>query len=181
MTRRSPRRALAIDLASRGFGFVVLEGADRIVDWGTRDARVAKRVATLRAVRGLVEFYKPDLLVIEDCRDPKRRRSQRIGELSEDIRALAEAVDLRCAAVSWAKLRRTFGSRDSTKHEIARALAARFPELAFALPPKRKPWQSEDVRGRIFGALAMAVGKCPRGLPPTTTSPSLAASRTPVS
>jgi hypothetical protein len=45
----------------------------------------------------------------------------------------------------------------STKHEIAVAIAKRFPELAPRLPRFRKPWMSEDYRMSIFDAVAFGV------------------------
>ena len=45
-----------------------------------------------------------------------------------------------------------------TKHALAVLLAARFPkELQTRLPPKRRPWMSEDYRMGIFDAVALAV------------------------
>ncbi len=35
--RREDERVLAIDPNSRGFGFAVLEGGARLIDWGIRD------------------------------------------------------------------------------------------------------------------------------------------------
>ena len=32
-------RVLAVQPTSKGLGFAVLEGTDRLIDWGTRDAR----------------------------------------------------------------------------------------------------------------------------------------------
>ena len=41
---------------------------------------------------------------------------------------------------------------------MAELLAKKFPdELASRLPPKRKPWKSEDSRMDIFDAVALAV------------------------
>jgi hypothetical protein len=41
---------------------------------------------------------------------------------------------------------------------LAEILATRFPEeLAPRLPPKRKPWISEDYRMDIFDAVALAI------------------------
>ena len=48
--------------------------------------------------------------------------------------------------------------RALSKHEIAEILAKRFPEeLGSRLPPKRRPWMSEDSRMDIFDAVAMGV------------------------
>jgi hypothetical protein len=45
-----------------------------------------------------------------------------------------------------------------TKHALAEIMAERFPdELGSRLPPKRKPWMSEDSRMNIFDAAALAL------------------------
>jgi hypothetical protein len=50
------------------------------------------------------------------------------------------------------------GQVECTKHAIAQILAKRFPEeLGFLLPPKRRPWMSEDYRMDIFEAISLAL------------------------
>jgi hypothetical protein len=45
-----------------------------------------------------------------------------------------------------------------TKHLLAEIMAKRFPaQLGLQLPPKRKPWMSEDSRMSIFDAVALAL------------------------
>jgi len=43
------------------------------------------------------------------------------------------------------------------KNQMARFVAARFPELGRYLPPERKAWMSEDLRTAIFDAAAFAL------------------------
>jgi hypothetical protein len=51
-----------------------------------------------------------------------------------------------------------FAEGQGTKHALAEMLAGRFPEeLASRLPPKRRPWMSEDYRMDIFDAVALAL------------------------
>jgi hypothetical protein len=51
-----------------------------------------------------------------------------------------------------------FPNGQGTKHALAETLAQRFPEeLGFRLPPKRRPWMSEDSRMNIFAAVGLAV------------------------
>jgi hypothetical protein len=45
----------------------------------------------------------------------------------------------------------------SNKFEIAKTIAARFPELTPRLPRFRKPWMSEDYRMSIFDAVAFGL------------------------
>jgi len=41
-----------------------------------------------------------------------------------------------------------------TKQQIATLVAEWYPELAWKLPPKRKPWQSEPYGASLFDAAA---------------------------
>jgi hypothetical protein len=51
-----------------------------------------------------------------------------------------------------------FADGRGTKHALAEIIAKRFPgELASRLPPKRKPWMSEDYRMSIFDAVALVL------------------------
>ena len=50
-----------------------------------------------------------------------------------------------------------FADGKGTKHTLAQIIARRFPEeLGHRLPPKRRPWESEDYRMGIFDAVALA-------------------------
>ena len=43
------------------------------------------------------------------------------------------------------------------KYERAVEIAARFPEIGWKLPSKRKPWESEHYSMSIFTAAALAL------------------------
>lgn len=149
---------LALDPMSRVFGFVVLEGPTRLLDWGVRQTRTEKEAVTLRKVRGLVSLYRPDVLVLEDCAHPSSRRHPRIRSLIELVAALTTELLIEVQPVPIALVHATF-ERDGvrTKHGIATALAMRFPALAPRLPPERKVWMTEDDRFAIFDAAALAI------------------------
>ena len=73
--------------------------------------------------------------------------------------ALAKQHKVNVKLLTRAKVRRAFlADGEGTKHALAVLLAARFPkELQTRLPPKRRPWMSEDYRMGIFDAVALAV------------------------
>ena len=54
-------------------------------------------------------------------------------------------------------VKRVFAGRNDNKDQIASAVAEQFPELLSILPPKRRPWQSEDYRMTIFDAAAVGI------------------------
>ncbi len=158
MNGQTHRRILAIDPTSRGFGFVVLEGKDRLVDWGLKSIRENKDEATLVAVADLVHMYAPHVLVLEDCADGSSRRGHRVRDLIGDIAALGVAEGLITELVSISAVRMVFTADGAeTKHEIAGVIAAGFPELVLHRPRFRKPWMSEDERQAIFDAISFTM------------------------
>lgn len=151
-------RVLAIDPTHRGFGYVVFEGSHLLVDWGERNIRGVKNAGSIDAVARLIKLYQPDALVVEDPSSADCRRWPRVQLLIREIIGQAALMNINARRVSRAKIRKTFSaSRASTKYEIAKAIASRFPELAPRLPAERKPWMSEDTRMAIFDAAAFAL------------------------
>jgi hypothetical protein len=151
-------RILAVDPFSRGFGFVVLEGPEKLVDWGLRDVRRDKDAVTIAKVRELIALYRPAVLATEDCSDPRSLRREHARQLIDEILNAGKAIHVRTHAVPVARVRAVFGATGATtKHAIAGILAARFPELARHRPPRRKPWMSEDERQAMFDALAFGL------------------------
>ena len=151
-------RVLAIDPTTSGFGFVVLEGRERLIDWGVKEVAGEKRSSCLRAIASLMNRYQPDLVAVESPIMGKSRRCERVRELIGSIVKLAIERRVRTRAISRAQVREVFiqeGAR--TKHEIATAITVRLPELAPRLPRFRQPWMPEDGRMAIFDALAIAL------------------------
>jgi hypothetical protein len=154
------KRVLAIDPIKRGFGFAVLDGPDSLIEWGikgTSRGQEPRERWCLRQATELLDFYRPDRVVLEDCLASGSRRGRRGEVLIDRVAELAEERGIPVRRISRARVYRTFGpSRAWTKYKIALAIAGRFPELGWRLPPIRKPWMSEDVRMAIFDAVALA-------------------------
>lgn len=152
-------RVLAVDPTNKGFGFAVLEGPSRLIDWGVKRTQASNRnAAIIAAVVQLIHWYEPGVLAVEDCECCGSRRRERVQQLALDLHALAGRVNLKCACIPWTDVRRVVGGGgDATKEQIAGRLVERFPELARHLPPHRKAWMSPDVRLSIFTAVALAL------------------------
>lgn len=153
------RRVLAIAPSSKGFGFAVIEGKATLVGWGLKPVKGDKNRECLKRVRSLLVMYRPNLVALQDPRAKDCRRAPRIRALLRGIAGLAAKEKVRVKLCSMTALRKAyFGDRQGTKRELAVALTHRFPqELAPRLPPKRRPWQSEDFRMDIFDAVALAL------------------------
>src|SRR5258708_22456161 len=149
---------LAIDPSTRGFGFAVLEGPNRLIDWGVKETKKEKNARTLKLIDDLIDVYLPSVIVVEDYAGKGSRRCRRIERLINDISRLASKRQIKVRSFSRAKVKQAFSeSGASNKQEIAIAIANRFPELAPRLPRFRKPWMSEDYRMSIFDAVALGL------------------------
>lgn len=156
----SPRelRLLAVDPTTRGFGFVVLEGPDSLIEWGTREAKGEKNLRSLDRIGELLQLYHPGLIVLEETNTLRSRRCNRVRDLAEGIRDLTSERKISCRHVRRGQVQAVFAQSGArTKHEIALAVADKFPELIPRLPPYRKPWMSEDERMAIFDACSFAL------------------------
>ncbi len=144
-------RVLAIELTPRGFAFAILEGSERLVDWGGR--RVSGDTSIfLTKLEALVGRYRPDALVVEEPAGSGRDRRGR--EWLAWAEEYAADHSLRRYAVTRLTLQSHFTASGQTKHAIAQAVARLFPEIAGRLPAPRRPWQSEPPGLGIFIATA---------------------------
>ena len=154
---REARRVVAINPTSGGFGFVVFEGPERLIDWGVVHVRPAQHSRCLERVSHLLDRYEPETVVLEDHIGPSRR-CQRVRTLLSGVTKLAQHKRMRTRALSRQQIRKAFSpSRALTKHGIATVVASRYVELSPRLPPPRKPWMSEDERMSIFDAAALTL------------------------
>ncbi len=156
MRYKSLTRVLALDLHPRRFGYVVLEGPDRLLDWGVRCHRRKGNSADVlirRRLRPLLELWSPTLLVIHAARQIPSRQKLLRKRFLKGVVAEAKANRVCVRILKSAKER----TEKLTKYERAREVVKRFPVLTERLPPKRKPWESEHYSMSIFEALEVAV------------------------
>ena len=155
------RRALALSIyvTNRGYAFSLFEGADRAVDWGTREHRgTDAQSRCLVTVTELLDHYQPDDLVLEEWRVRHCRRPDRIRALYRSFERLGKRRGQAVVCYTRQSVGAHFqelGAR--TKHERATEIAARVPALAFWAPPKRELWKSEHSRMAIFDAAALNI------------------------
>ncbi len=150
-------RVLALDPSHRGLGFAVLEGPERLVDWGVREAEGSadeKNAACVAIAKQLIDQYRPHALAIENCTSEDSRRCARARELLEAISKTAREKHVKVVDFSPDRVRRAFAPK---KDVIAAAIAGRFPELALRLPKVRNLTMSEQYGMPVFDAMAFAL------------------------
>lgn len=152
-------RILAISLSTYGFGYAVMENGCRLVNYGKKVIPKDKNAKSLTGIEKMMVRNRPDVLVLQDVNARGTHRVPRIKTLHKKVLALAKKHDLKVDNISQKELRLTLiGREGATKQEMAELMASRFPdELALRLPPKRKPWVSEDSRMDYFDAVGLVV------------------------
>jgi hypothetical protein len=148
-------RVIALDPSRRGFAFAVLEGSERLVEWGVAALSSNEDREYLVRVSELFDRYPPDLLVLEG--EKGSRRGLRARRRIRKAAALAGERKVSVLTPSRADVRRVFEASGTTKWEIAVAISRFFTELEPRLPRKRKPWMPEDERMGIFDAVSFAL------------------------
>lgn len=157
MSRINQARILAIDPTARGFAYVVLEGSERLIDWGVSHVSLHSKRQAIERLDGLLLQYAPDLLVTENWRSRRGAKIARGRGFLRLISTHSERDALPLRTIRRSEVQFVFRTSGKSKHAIAEALARFFPELEDRLPRKRKPWMSEDERMNIFDALSFAV------------------------
>src|SRR5215472_11813525 len=93
-------RVLAIDPSTRGFGFAILEGPNRLIDWGVKETKTDKKNRSLKLITGLIELYQPSVIVVEDYAAKGSRRCGRVRDLINEISKLAVRSNVKVKSFS---------------------------------------------------------------------------------
>jgi hypothetical protein len=150
-------RILAVVPNTPGFGYAVLEGHDVLVKWGTKWVRGDKNKGSLKALKQLLNYHHPHVLVLENISDTKR--SERIRSLNRRMRTMTKSFKVPVLDFSKKELKQHFLQDDNAKkYDIAKAAAEKYPEeLGYLLPPRRNFYDSEPPRMSVFEAVALAL------------------------
>src|ERR1035437_11034204 len=100
MIQNKSIRILAIAPLSRGLGYAVMEGPDKLMACGSKAILRDKNAKALAWVNRFIQFYQPDVLVLPDMTAADTRRATRIKTLHRKIVAWAAKLKLKMRLVS---------------------------------------------------------------------------------
>lgn len=142
---------------TRGFGFVCLEKSRQLIDYGIVTIRPICNRKVIKRARKFMEYYKPDLVIIQDHECKFTRASKRVIRVLDAIANHAEDKELKVYRYKREQIRDTFSQFSATtKFEIAQILCKEHKELEHRIPKPTKLWMSEDYNMGIFDALSLA-------------------------
>jgi crossover junction endodeoxyribonuclease RuvC len=157
-----PRRTnpiLALDPGLRDLGFAVLDGR-RLIASGVRPLRLTPRAGRLaeacRLVRGWINAYRPEVLVLEATHRHSLPWLNALDRLGRSVAGYAKRHRLAVAVYAPQTVRKAIvGNGWASKRELAGAIALRFPALRVYLGQDRR-WK-ERYWSNLFDAVALAV------------------------
>jgi hypothetical protein len=111
-----------------------------------------------RRLTNLQSMFLPSIILVRKSAGSRRSSQPTSRPAVYILKGFAKRVVVAVRWIDESALRGFFsGEKTINKHDIARMVADRFPELSWRLPPKRKPWQSEPKRQSIFDAASLGV------------------------
>lgn len=145
---------LAIYPHAMGFGYVCVEDG-ALLDYANVRPRPVLNKRLLGRIRKLIEFMRPQLIVLRDPHGKPTKRSQR---LVEDLEKEFANSGRTIAKYTREEIKFVFAQFNArSKHEIALKLAEQFEELKERVPEPRKPWKREHDNMAIFNALSLVI------------------------
>lgn len=157
---KTPTRILSIDPGTRETGVAVLEGRE-LIYWGVKAPKKRGSPQTLlkngRAIiRRLIEFYQPDIVAIEKTFVGSNKSTALLNVLSDEFKALAKKHKLAVYEFAPKTVRKwVCKNGKATKREVAKIIAAQYPELTIHLSQDRK-WK-EKYWQNMFDAVAVGL------------------------
>jgi hypothetical protein len=148
-------RLLALVLRSSRYGYAIFNGPAELLDWGAGEivSHDTGNAVGMNRVAFLFKHFPPGAVVLRA--GTKALRRHRAITLAKFVKEKASDRQVSVFLIKSNSVERAFRSfRVHTKYDIAKALTAIFPELACALPPKRKSWQGEPHMMIVFDAVA---------------------------
>jgi 1-acyl-sn-glycerol-3-phosphate acyltransferase len=155
--KKTNNKIFALYPNTNGFGFVYMENARKLLDFGAVRVNPLSKRKVLERIKGSLDYLRPSIVIVLDPEGKYSRAGSRVKRLVRKIVAYAEEENLTVVQYSRDQIRdvfEQFGAR--TKYDIAKVLLTEFKELEDKAPKERKLWMCEDRNMAIFDALSRA-------------------------
>ncbi|MBK7182133.1 MAG: hypothetical protein IPH89_03970 [Bacteroidetes bacterium] len=143
---------------ANGFGYVYMESARKLIDFGIVQINPISNRKVLERIKKCFDYFRPTLVIALDPDGKSSRVGRRTRKLINKIIKYAESEKLPVDQFTRDQIRDVFESFGKLrKYKIAKFLLTEFTELEPKRPRERKLWMSEDRNMAIFDALSLGV------------------------
>ncbi len=147
---------LALYPNSKGISFAVMDSPTRIIESGMYHIRPICNKKCLERVESYLDYFQPDLVILEDVYSQASLRSERITILTKRIEAIALSKKLAVSHYTRQDIMDVFREFDaSTKHQINEIIGSCFTEYKDKVPKKRSNGSPEPHRSGEFDAISL--------------------------
>jgi hypothetical protein len=158
--KRKTNVVLSLFVYSRGVGVAVLEDALTVLN--AYNMVVHKYPVSnkelLKKIKEKIDFYLPEVVVLEDAKGYGSRKSKRVEKLIKQIEDYAITRGLTVTKYSRNDIRFVFGSFNAhSKYEIAKVITENIKQLPVQLPEKRKSHEPEHYSMTIFDSISLGI------------------------
>lgn len=143
---------------ANGFGFVYMENARKLLDYGAVRINPISNRKVLEKIKQALNYFRPSIVILLDPEGKSSRTGNRVKELIKKIVIHAGEMNLTVVQYSRDQVKDVFVQFGATtKYGISQVLLKEFTELEAKSPQKRNLWMSEDRNMIIFDALSLAM------------------------
>ncbi len=150
---------LAITPTHDRIGFAYFEN-DRLIEWGVKNLGNHKSNefinTALKTISALASHFEPGVAILPPWNG--RYRNTVRGRITRGCRiVLSDTVPMIINSEDGHVrfyFQNIIGRKTPNKHTTMQALVSHFPELEIALPPPRRPWESQHYWVPMFDSVA---------------------------
>ncbi len=158
--QNNKQKILAIDPGTREMGIALLEGSKLLYHGVTSVPKQKSPHETLRLGRKiilrLINDFQPHVLVVEKTFFANNRSTALLNVFVDEIRAIGKRKGLYVIRYAPSTVKKFIcGNGRAGKDEVAKVVAARYPELKVYLSQDRK-WK-ESYHHNMFDAVALGI------------------------
>jgi len=158
--KRSTKVVLALFVYSRGVGVAVMEDALTVLNaYNVVVHRYpVQNRELLQKVKEKIDFYLPEVVILEDALGSGSRKSKRVCKLIQRIEQYAQSKNISITKYSRNDIRFVFATFNAhSKYEIAKVISENVKQLPVSLPEKRQSHKPEPYSMTIFDAIALGI------------------------
>jgi len=158
MSKAKEKFVLAIYPNALGFGFAFMENALTLKDYQIVTARPMSNASLMKRISDYIDYYEPDIVIVEDYKGKQSKKSKRVTKLIISISEYAQRKNIKTIFYSREQIKFVFSEfKAKTKYEISKSITENIPELKKLLKSKRKLWEAEPYSQGIFDAVSLAI------------------------
>ena len=149
---------LALYPNTNGVCYAIFDAPDNLIDYGVKTVRPVCNSKSMKLVSDLLEYYCPNVVVVESTNGSWFKKSERAKTLINKIRSKAKRKGLEVYSYSRSQIREVFKQfKAKSKYEMACLIGKWQTTLSDRVPKPRKCTQSESFNMGIFDATSLAL------------------------